>query len=120
MDQHALILFAHGARDRSWAAPFEQVLERVRASAPRCDATLAFLEFLSPDLPAAIALQVSRGHRAVRVVPLFLGPGGHLRRELPQLIDAARQAHPGIAIETTPPAGEDADVIGALAAFCLR
>jgi sirohydrochlorin cobaltochelatase len=120
MDDHALILFAHGARDRVWAAPFERILERVRKSAPGRDPMLAYLEFLAPDLPTAIAEQVARGHRGIRVVPLFLGPGGHLRREFPQLIDAARTAHPGVAIEALPPAGEDAAVIDALAAFCLR
>jgi sirohydrochlorin cobaltochelatase len=120
MDAPALILFAHGARDPGWAAPFERILANVRAAAPSCDAVLAFLEFMSPDLPAAIAAQVDRGHRRIRVVPLFLGPGGHLRRELPQMIDAARAAHPAIAIDVTPPAGEDAGVIEALAQFCVR
>jgi sirohydrochlorin ferrochelatase len=28
-------------------------------------------------------------------VPLFLGTGGHLRRDLPPLVDALRAAHPG-------------------------
>ncbi len=120
MSYDALILFAHGARDRSWAAPFERILARVRADAPQCDAMLAFLEFIEPDLPAAIVAQAAKGHRAIRVVPLFLGPGGHLRRELPQLLEAARRAHPGVTIDATPPAGEDAGVIDALAAFCLR
>ena len=77
-------------------------------------------EFIEPDLPAAIAAQAAQGHRAIRVVPLFLGPGGHLRRELPQILEAARRAHPGVTIDATPPAGEDAGVIDALALFCLR
>ena len=120
MANDALILFAHGARDRSWAAPFERILARVRAEAPQRDAMLAYLEFIEPDLAAAIAAQAAKGHRAIRVVPLFLGPGGHLRRELPQLLEAARRAHPGVTIDATPPAGEDPGVIDALAAFCLR
>jgi sirohydrochlorin cobaltochelatase len=120
MDKTALILFAHGARDPIWTAPFERVLARVRNEAPARDAMLAYLEFIAPDLRAAIAAQVANGHRAVRVVPLFLGPGGHLRRELPQLLDEARAAHPGVDIEATPPAGEDSGVVAALAGFCLR
>ncbi len=120
MANDALILFAHGARDRSWTAPFERILARVRADAPHRDAMLAYLEFIEPGLAEAIAAQAAKGHRAIRVVPLFLGPGGHLRRELPQLLEAARRAHPGVTIDATPPAGEDARVIDALAGFCLR
>jgi sirohydrochlorin cobaltochelatase len=81
---------------------------------------LAYLEFIEPDLLAAIAALAAKGHRAIRVVPLFLGPGGHLRRELPQILEAARDAHPGVTIDATPPAGEDPGVVEALAAFCLR
>jgi sirohydrochlorin cobaltochelatase len=120
MNADAVILFAHGARDPAWAVPFEGVLARVRERAPGCEAMLAFLEFMAPDLPAAIAALAAKGHRSIRVVPLFLGPGGHLRRELPELVGAARAAHPDVRIELTPPAGEDAGVADALAAFCVR
>jgi sirohydrochlorin cobaltochelatase len=120
MDNDAVILFAHGARDPAWAVPFERVLAHVRADAPQCAASLAFLEFMSPDLGTAIADMVAQGRRAIRVAPLFLGPGGHLRRELPELIAAARAAHPGVRIDLRPPAGEDEGVAAALAAYCLR
>lgn len=120
MDHDALILFVHGARDPVWAVPFERVLARVRADAPGCDARLAFLEFMSPDLGSAIADLVASGRKSIRVAPLFLGPGGHLRRELPELVAAARAAHPGVRIDLKPPAGEDEGVADALAAYCLR
>jgi sirohydrochlorin cobaltochelatase len=115
----ALILFAHGARDPRWAAPFERVLEAVQARAPERSPMLAFLELMTPDLSAAIAAQVERGHASVRIVPLFLGPGGHLRHDLPRIVDTARHRHAGVEIEIAAPAGEDANVIGALAQYCL-
>jgi sirohydrochlorin cobaltochelatase len=116
----ALILFAHGARDPRWARPFERVLGRVAALAPERAPMLAYLELMAPDLPSAIAAQVDRGFQDVRVVPLFLGPGGHLRSDLPALIERARVAHPGVAISAVTPAGEDAAVVEALAAYALR
>jgi sirohydrochlorin cobaltochelatase len=120
MATSALILFAHGARDARWAVPFEGVLARVAQAAPEREPMLAFLEFMAPTLDDAVARQVGRGHRSVRVVPLFLGPGGHLRAEVPALVDAARAAHPGVDIVLMPAAGEDAGVIAALADYCLR
>ena len=115
--KQGLILFAHGARDPGWAKPFEDVCSRVDAQVPERQALLAFLEFMHPDLAEAVATQVERGFGSIRIVPLFLGPGGHLRHELPRLVDAARHAHPGVAIEIAAPAGEDPRVIEALAAY---
>ena len=94
-----MILFAHGARDRTWAAPFERVLASVEARAPERAPMLAYLELMAPDLPAAIAAQATRGFEAVRIVPLFLGPGGHLRNDLPRIVQAERERHPGLTIE---------------------
>jgi sirohydrochlorin cobaltochelatase len=116
---NALILFAHGARDPQWSAPFQRVLEQVRAQAEDTEAVLAYLEFMAPDLPTAVRDLVARGHREIRVVPLFLGPGGHLRHELPALVRSAEREHPGVAIVVAPAAGQDEGVIAALAAYAL-
>ena len=115
----ALILFAHGARDPAWAAPFERVLECVRKQAPEREPMLAFLELMSPDLPAAIAQQAARGFSSIRIVPLFLGPGGHLRNDLPRIVAEQRTRHPGVSIDLAPPAGEDPGVVEALAEFTV-
>jgi sirohydrochlorin cobaltochelatase len=115
----ALILFAHGARDPRWAAPFERVLREVQARAPDRAPMLAFLELMTPDLGSAIDIQAERGFGSVRIVPLFLGPGGHLRDDLPRMADEARARHPAMVIDIAPPAGEDARVVAALAACCL-
>jgi sirohydrochlorin cobaltochelatase len=116
----ALILFAHGSRDPRWAAPFARVLARVQADAPAQAPMLAFLELMEPDLATAVASQAARGFSAIRIVPLFLGQGGHLREDLPRLVDDLRAAHPQVEIELCGAAGEDDGVIAALAAFCRR
>ena len=86
----AIVLFAHGARDARWAEPFEAVAARVRAAAPECDVALAFLELMTPALGDAVGGLVAAGATRIDVVPLFLGTGGHLRRDLPPLVDALR------------------------------
>ena len=113
----ALILFAHGARDPRWAEPFERVLARVAALAPERAPMLAYLDMMAPDLASAIAHQVDRGFTDIRIVPLFLGPGGHLRSDVPALVERARAAHPGVAITMAHAAGEDPAVIDALAVY---
>jgi sirohydrochlorin cobaltochelatase len=114
-----VVLFAHGARDAHWAEPFAKVAERVRAVAPEMPVEIAFLEFMVPDLSAAIGKLAARGVTRVRVIPLFLGTGGHLRAEVPRLVAEIAASRPGVAIDLAPAAGDDAGVIDALAAYCL-
>jgi sirohydrochlorin cobaltochelatase len=114
--KHGLILFAHGARDPRWAAPFEAVAARVRERQPEVAVRLAFLELMAPDLPTAAAELVAAGCTAVTVLPLFLGAGGHVRRDLPLIVEGLRTAHPGVRWQQEPPVGELPSVIDAMAA----
>ena len=118
----AIILFAHGSRDPAWFAPFEQLRSRVLAAqstqSPAPMVQLAYLEFATPSLPDAIAAAVLAGATALRVVPVFLAAGAHVRHDLPLLIQAAERAHPALQIELTPPVGEQALVLDAIAQVC--
>ena len=114
-----LILFAHGARDPRWAAPFEAVAARVRARSPATEVRLAFLDLMTPDLPTAAAELAAAGCAAVTVLPLFLGAGGHVRRDLPLILDALRTAHPAVHWSLQPPVGELPAVIDAMASAGL-
>lgn len=118
--RHGLILFAHGARDPAWAAPFERLRNMLQTASPEASVRLAFLELMQPDLPQAVAEEVAAGATQLTVVPVFLGQGGHVRRDLPRLLEALRQAHPAVRIDATPAAGEDDAVLQAIAAYCLR
>ena len=117
--RHGLLLFAHGARDPAWAAPFEAVLARVRAARPQAQAALAFLELMQPDLAAAAAQLVQRGCTQIDVVPLFLGTGGHVRRDVPLLLQRLQSEHPDTLWTLHDPIGEHPDVIEAIAQAAL-
>lgn len=120
MIRQALILFAHGSRDSRWAEPFERVRGLVAPEIGDAMVELAYLELMQPDLATALKRVVDDGAQRVHIVPLFLGQGGHLRRDLPALVDRLRDVFPGIEIHCTPAAGEDVGVLAALAAFSLR
>lgn len=110
-----LLLFAHGARDPRWAAPFEDVAARVRAARPGVPVRLAFLEFMASDLREAGRQLAAEGCTQVEVLPLFLGAGGHVRKDLPALLAELGQAHPGVAWQLHPAVGELDPVIAAMA-----
>ena len=112
---HGLALFAHGARDASWAAPFEAVASLVRARCPQRPVRLAVLEFMAPTLGEAGAQPVREGCTRIAVVPLFLGTGGHVRRDLPAMLLALQRAHPGVHFELHAAIGEHSAVQAAMA-----
>ena len=115
----AIVLFAHGARDARWAEPFEAVAARVRAAAPHCTVALAFLELMAPTLAEAAAGLVAAGATRIDVVPLFLGTGGHLRRDLPPLVEALRGTHPAVEFHLHEAIGEHPGVVDAMAAAAV-
>lgn len=111
----AIILFGHGARDPEWARPMQRLAESVRRQVPDVPVFLAFLEFMEPDLPAAAQLAVQGGASVLDVVPVFLAQGGHVRRDVPRMLDAIAAASPGLQLVLRDALGEEQDVIDAMA-----
>jgi len=115
-----LVLFAHGARDPRWAEPFERLRERVARATPETRVALAFLECMEPDLDAAARDLCDAGCRTIVLVPVFLGQGGHVRDDLPQLLARAAARNPNCSFRLAEAAGEDNAVLDAIAVYCLR
>jgi sirohydrochlorin cobaltochelatase len=114
-----LILFAHGARDPRWAEPFEAVAAGIRELRPGLQVRTAFLEFMQPGLEQAGAALAQEGCREVTVVPMFLGAGGHVRKDLPLLLQRLRDAHPEASFSLAPAIGEIDSVVRAMATAAL-
>lgn len=110
---HGILLLAHGARDPAWSRPFEQTRERLAARG--CPVVLSFLEFMSPNLVQGGSELVDQGCRRVTVVPLFLGAGGHVRKDVPVLMAQLQQAHPSVDWQLARAVGETATLVDALA-----
>lgn len=113
--KRGLLLFAHGARDPRWAEPFQEVARSARLREPGWLVRLAFLEFMSPTLIETGHALAAAGCTRVDVVPLFLGAGGHVRKDLPVLLAELIAAHPGIRWQLQRAIGEIDSVIDAMA-----
>ncbi len=116
MTTQGLILFAHGARDPRWAAPFEAVARQIAQQQPQLQLRLAYLELMTPSLAQAGAELCAAGCSQVDVLPMFLGTGGHLRKDLPPMIDRLREAHPTVHWRLHAAVGEQPLVREAMAA----
>lgn len=113
-DKQAIILFAHGSRDPEWAQPFEIIQRTIKARQPGTAVELAFLEIMEPPLADAIAKLAKSGHRRITVAPLFLAQGGHLKNDLPKILDAIRAEHRGSQITLLPAIGEVDAILDAI------
>ena len=119
MDNSALILFGHGARDARWAEPLQRVLAEVKARQPERPVRIAFLEFMSPSLEECVAGLRQEGCVRLRIVPMFMAQSGHLTRDLPAQIEALRQRFSDLQIQVSEAVGESPQVVAAMAGFAI-
>ncbi len=108
----SVVLLAHGSRRPEtgpWLAARAQEVARLLAVDR---VRTAFLRAGRPTLAEAVA-----GCPAGRVVlvPLFVGPGEHLDRDLPDAVEALRERFPGHEILVTRPLGTHGKVWDAVA-----
>lgn len=115
MNRTSLVLLAHGSRDPRWRVPFDRLREELLADGAG-DVRVAFLEFGEPRLPEVVEACVEEGSRRVLVLPMFLGRGRHVDRDLPVLGEEIRARHRDLELELLPPVGEHPEVIAALGA----
>ena len=80
---------------------------------------LAYLDLMAPNLPGAADALVAAGCRALRVVPIFLGRGGHVRKDLADLLALVAQRHPAVHVDVLPAIGEDDAVLQTMADVCV-
>ncbi|MEV6009588.1 sirohydrochlorin chelatase [Streptomyces sp. NPDC051976] len=81
----ALVAVAHGSRDPGALRTVAALLERVRAARPGLDVRLGHIELNAPLLTDT--LTALRGD--VVLVPLLLGRGHHVKRDLPEALAGA-------------------------------
>lgn len=65
----------------------------------------AHMELAEPTIEMAFDKCVTQGANFVRVCPFFLLPGKHWQHDIPALVAAAAEKHPGISFEITAPLG---------------
>lgn len=118
----AIVLVAHGSPDPDWRRPIHALARRLREREPQRAVEVAYLGFLEPSLPQAVARLVAQGHRHVLVLAAFLSPGGkHIKEDVPRLVAEQAAAHPEMRIELRPGAlGAEPEVVEALAEAAVR
>ena len=113
-----IVLLAHGARDPRWREPFDKILEMLREHSGAM-ASLSFLDHMEPKFLYACQEVIKSGASEIVVVPLFLGAGGHVRQDVPELVREAER-ETGVSITVTQAFGEQTEVLRAIAETSLN
>jgi sirohydrochlorin ferrochelatase len=93
----AWLLVAHGSRNPDLAAAHAQVCDAIAAEVgTRVSVRAAYLELTEPSIPEAVEAAVTDGADLVVLVPYFLHVGNHTLRDLPAILEAARDRHPRV------------------------
>lgn len=113
------ILLAHGSRDPLWMEPLKKILEKVRLNNPAVLWELAFLESCAPNLEGCLKTLVADHSSifSVKIIPVFMAAGTHLRQDLPRLVKPLKELHPHLKIEIGSVLGEEEKIQEALAHF---
>jgi sirohydrochlorin cobaltochelatase len=81
---------------------------------------LAFLEFMTPTLAESANAVIAAGVTKVVVMPMFIAQGGHLKRELPEMLAALRSEHPQVEFVLGGAIGENEIVVQAMAEAAIH
>lgn len=109
-----LLLIGHGSPDAAGNAEFLAFADLLQ-TALGVPTQPCFLELAEPSIGAGFALCVAAGAQEIVALPLFLGPGRHQKRDVPELLAAAQREHPHVQVRYGTPVGPHQRLVDALA-----
>ena len=115
MEDMTLLLVGHGSRN---AEGNEQTLDcaaRWQERRPEWRIQACFIEHAEPGLDAGLD-RAARESRRVRVLPLILNAAGHVKMELPEALERARDRHPAVEFQLLPHLGMGREIFRLLQA----
>jgi sirohydrochlorin ferrochelatase len=96
--RRAILIIDHGSRRAAANARLDDVAAMVRERAGEdFFVQAAHMELAEPSIAQGFAACVDAGAEEVVAVPYFLAPGRHAKEDIPALVAAAAEAHPGVA-----------------------
>jgi sirohydrochlorin cobaltochelatase len=90
-----ILLVGHGSREDAGNQEIRDFVAQWRARQPAWRIDVCFIEFAAPSLHDGL-LAAAQGARRVLVLPLILNAAGHVKMEIPEAIEHAREHAPGV------------------------
>ncbi len=109
-----ILLIGHGSRDLEAIAEYRDFAQLL-AQELGIPVQPCFLEFADPPIAEGLRLCVEAGARDIVALPLFLGPAGHQKNDVPAILNWAREEWPELTIRYGAPLGPQIPLIQVLA-----
>lgn len=92
----AVLLIGHGTRRPAGVTEFHGLVEQLRQALPQRTLLAGFLELAEPSLTDALEMLWQQGFRRITALPAFLMAAGHIKNDIPILLNAFQAEHPGV------------------------
>ena len=93
-----VLAVGHGSRDRAAIREFEALARGLRARLPDYPVTHGFLEFARPIIREGLETLRGRGIDDVLAVPGMLFAAGHVKNDIPSVLNTYMAGHPEVSI----------------------
>ena len=111
--QKTILIVSHGSREMSANREFKRIVSQYQKRHPRWAITHAYLELVSPSI--AQALEILRGKtNEIILLPYFLFPARHVKKDIPAIIQAFQKNHPKVKVKMAQPLGSDPKLLDIL------
>lgn len=93
-----VMVCGHGSRDEDAIREFNTVAQGIRARLPHYDVESGFLEFATPVIRDGLEQLRRRGNELVLGVPGMLFAAGHVKNDVPSVLNTYERQHPEMEI----------------------
>jgi len=111
----AVLYIGHGTRSKKGADEARAFISRVSARVDVPIQEISFLELTEPSIEEGFARCMEKGATEVTVVPLFLLAAGHIKQDIPSVLEELRSTYHDVSIDVKDPFGVQGTILDAVA-----
>jgi sirohydrochlorin cobaltochelatase len=97
----AVIILGHGSRSDGNDAVVKRIVAAIRESVNGDIVEYAYLQYAQPTPDEALDSCIRQGAKKIVIVPFFMQSGMHVTKDIPTLLEKAKQKHPMLDIRVT-------------------
>lgn len=94
----AILLIGHGTRRTAGVAEFHHLAHQLQQTLPDRTSLAGFLELVDPSVPEALEMLRQQGFRRITALPALLMAAGHVKNDIPVMLNAFQAEHPDVQI----------------------
>lgn len=101
---NTLIILAHGSRREESNMEIKELVSKVKVLAGSNYDLIeyAYLEMVTPSLPQSIDNCIDKGASKITIFPYFLNSGNHVKRDIPEMVNNAKEKYPACSFVISP------------------